>query len=290
MKNERILILGATGFVGKKLIPKLAEIYGDEALIKWGSDFDIREDKIIASITHENPSIIIHAAGKSFVPDSWKYPNDFYTINTLGTINVAEAARISGAKIIFLSTFVYGAPYSLPISETDSAQPFNPYASSKFLAEQLLKNYFEFFGVESNVLRVFNVYGDGQQDDFLIPTIISQYKNFGSIHVKDIKPKRDYIHVDDLTDAIVAASKKINGFSVYNVASGESHSVADIIEYVHQAGGKEVPVISDNLSRENEVMDTRADISKIMNELNWIPKIKIREGIKRLFLSEKKST
>ncbi|MBK8928062.1 MAG: SDR family oxidoreductase [Crocinitomicaceae bacterium] len=172
------------------------------------SEFDIREHKIISSITHVNPSIIIIAAGKSFVPDSWKYPNDFYSINTLGTINVAEAARISGAKIIFLSTFVYGAPYSLLISETGSAQPFNPYASSKFLAELSLKNYFDFFGVASSVLRVFNVYGEGQKDDFLIPTIISQYKNGGSIHVKDLSPKRDYIHVDDLTDAIVVASKK----------------------------------------------------------------------------------
>ncbi|MBK8928061.1 MAG: hypothetical protein IPM74_19720 [Crocinitomicaceae bacterium] len=71
------------------------------------------------------------------------------------------------------------------------------------------------------------------------------------------------------------------------MASGESHSVADIIEYVH-SGGKAMSVISDNLSRENEVMDTSRDITKIMKELNWIPKINIQEGIKRLFLFEKK--
>ncbi|MBK6953222.1 MAG: NAD(P)-dependent oxidoreductase [Crocinitomicaceae bacterium] len=286
MKNERILILGATGFIGKKLISKLENDHTDLGLIKWNSESDIADEKIVAAIVNEKPSIILVAAGKSFVPDSWKQPLDFFRINTVGTLNIAEAARLCGAKIVFLSTFVYGEPYRLPIKEKNAVRPFNPYASSKFLAEQTLKDYYRFFGVQSNVLRVFNVYGQGQRNDFLIPTLIEQYKTKAAIHVKDLKPKRDYIHIDDLVDAIIASMKKFQGFEVYNAASGNSYSVEEVIGFVCKAGGKMVPVSSDEQTRTNEVMDTKADISKIASELNWVPQIEFEAGIRELVLTK----
>lgn len=282
MKNKRILILGATGFIGKKLTTKLEKDYEDLELVKWGSEYDIADQKIVSAIVSEKPSIIVLAAGKSFVPDSWQQPLDFYTINTAGTLNIAEAARQCGAKIVFLSTFVYGEPYRLPIKEKNAVRPFNPYASSKFLAEQTLKDYNRFFDVQSNVLRVFNVYGSGQRSDFLIPMLIEQYKTNGAIHVKDLKPKRDYIHVDDLVGAIIAAMKTFKGFEVYNAASGSSYSVEEVIAFVSKAGGKIVPVTSDEQTRTNEVMDTKADISKITADLNWVPLIEFEAGIRNL--------
>lgn len=286
MKNERVLILGATGFIGKKLTAKLETDYDDLELIKWGSEYDIADEKIVTAIVNEKPSIIVIAAGKSFVPDSWNKPLEFFKTNTSGTTNVADAARISGAKIVFLSTFVYGEPYRLPIKEKNAVRPFNPYASSKFLAEQTLKDYYRFFGVQTNVLRVFNVYGGGQRNDFLIPMLIEQYKTKAAIHVKDLKPKRDYIHVDDLVDAIIAAMKTFKGFEAYNAASGKSYSVEEVIGLVCKAGGKMVPITSENQTRTNEVMDTLADISKIASELNWAPQIEFEAGIRDLVLTK----
>jgi len=282
MSNSKILVLGAGGFIGNKLCEKIKAGLSQITLVPWFSDHDITQPAIIEEIVLENPDVIVIAVGKSFVPDSWISPLNFYTINTLGTIYIAEAARKINAKIVFLSTFVYGEPYRLPIKENNSVRPLNPYASSKFAAEQILKDYHRHFSVESNVLRVFNVYGKGQRESFLIPTLINQYKNNKKIVVKDLFPKRDYIHIDDLIGAILAAIKNFNGFEVYNVASGKSYSVQEIIDVIFQVNGHKTPVISENSIRINEVNDTCADITKINEKLNWKPLISIEEGISKL--------
>lgn len=279
MSNSKILIIGATGFIGKKLVDKMAVDLPQHQLVCWSGAHDISSAAVIGKIVAEKPEIIIMAAGKSYVPESWVNPWEFYHINTTGTINVAEAARVCKARIIFLSTFVYGEPYRLPIKETNAVRPFNPYASSKFAAEQILKDFSRHFGVDVNILRVFNVYGKGQRPEFLIPTLIQQYHTSDVIRVKDLNPKRDYVHVDDLIDALIASTQHFNGFQVYNVAGGESFSVSDIIQILFKAGGRELPVESEGVVRANEVNDTVADISKIKKDLNWSPKIKFEQGI-----------
>lgn len=281
MSSLRVLVLGQTGFIGKKLVDKLVTLNNIE-LISLKEKILIQNEQIINEIEKLKPQVIIIAVGKSFVPDSWVNPVEFFNVNTSGTLNCCEAARRVNAKIIFLSTFVYNHPFHLPINEGNQVAPLNPYAASKIEAEHLLKYYYDFFGVESNVLRLFNVYGQHQHKDFLIPFLIEQIKNGNTIQVKDLKPKRDYIHVDDVIEAIVAALK-FNGHKIYNVGSGESYSVLEIIEKLISISGKKLEIISTNESRPNEVMDTRADITKIALELKWTPKISINQGLKNLY-------
>ena len=278
----RYLLLGASGFIGKALVSRLKKDVENSELISWTGEHDISDVSIIEEITRLSPDVIIIAAGKSFVPESWTSPLEFYRVNLQGTLHIAEAARVTKAKIVFLSTFVYGEPYRLPIKETNSVKPFNPYASSKFIAEQVLKDYSRHFNVQVNVLRVFNVYGTGQRSDFLIPMLIEQYLTKGSITVKDLKPKRDYVHIDDLVSAIISATLSFDGFQVYNVASGKSYSVQEVIDIICTAGGKTAAVVNENISRTNEVMDTCADISKIKAKLNWEPGISFETGIRKL--------
>jgi len=280
--NSGILLLGANGFIGKRLVQKLRENFPDAILTCWSGEHDIRNNSIIDEIVSLNPEIIIVASGRSFVPDSWSSPGDFYITNTTGAIHIAEAARISKARIIFLSTFVYGEPYVLPIKETNSIQPFNPYASSKYLAEQVFKDYSGFFGIEINVLRLFNVYGKGQREDFLVPMLINQYQTGDQILVRDLNPKRDYVHVDDVLSAILASLKHFNKFQIYNVAGGKSYSVKEVIDVIFNIGGKSKPVINEKQSRPNEVADTLADISKIKNELGWEPTVSLKKGISEM--------
>lgn len=281
MNKLKVLVLGNTGFIGKKLVDKLIQI-NDYELVNLKEKILIQNEQIISEIVNIKPEIIVIAVGKSFVPDSWVNPVEFFSINTLGALNCCEAARKVNAKIIFLSTFVYNHPFHLPINEANLVAPLNPYAASKIEAENILKYYHDFFGIESNVLRLFNVYGQHQNRDFLIPFLIEQIKNGNTIQVKDLNPKRDYIHVDDVVDAIIAAFN-FNGHKIYNVGSGESYSVLEIIEKLISISGKKLEIISANESRPNEVMDTRADINKIVLELKWTPKISIDQGLKNLY-------
>lgn len=282
MKSRRILIMGSTGFIGLSLKRALSASGIENEIISVGSDLDITTREAVDKIISYKPEIIIHCAGKSFVPDSWENPLEFYSVNTLGTLHVAESARKLNAKIIYLSTFVYGEPYIIPITESNSTATFNPYASSKFTGEILLNDYARLFGIHVNILRVFNVYGPGQRPEFLIPTLIRQYRSGKEFRVKDLTPKRDYIYLDDLISAVIAATNTFDGFQVYNVASGISYSVGEVISMIQQAGGREIPVYSEEVRRGNEVLDTRADIEKIKRELSWSPRISFPEGIKNL--------
>src|SRR5258708_22137375 len=80
---------------------------------------------------------VYHLAGKTFIPDSWKDPDSFYRANLIGTLNVLEYCRKTGSPLTYVSAYLYGLPKSLPINETATPQPDNPYAHSKFLAEEL---------------------------------------------------------------------------------------------------------------------------------------------------------
>lgn len=282
MKNKRILILGSSGFIGRALVREMLSKNDGEILVPSSQELNLVEADAHHKIVAMNPDIIILAAGKSFVPDSWVDPRSFFEQNISSTVCVAEAARLLKAKVIYLSTFVYGPPYRLPISELNPVSPFNPYAASKLAGERVLQDYSTLFGVESNILRLFNVYGPGQRTDFLIPTLIQQVVKGEEIRVKDLLPKRDYVHLYDVISAIAAATHSFNGCRIYNVASGVSYSVSDLIQLLVDISGKKIPVYSEQVSRPNEVMDTMADIRKIHKDLGWSPVIEFKQGLTQL--------
>ena len=96
---------------------------------------------------------------------------------------------------------MYGIPKKLPVSEDDDILPNNPYAHSKYLAEQLCEFYAKEFKLKITIIRPFNVYGIGQKEEFLMPLIIKQVLNDETIKVQNINPKRDYIYLDNLINA-----------------------------------------------------------------------------------------
>jgi GDP-4-dehydro-6-deoxy-D-mannose reductase len=163
----------------------------------------------------------------------------------------------------------------------------NPYALSKKLAEEACRFYAESFGMNVVVLRQFNVYGPGQADSFLIPSIIRQVRVGGEIRVKDLEPKRDYVYVADVVRAIVSAAHGPAGFVVCNVGSGVSHSVATIIETIQHVWGTALPVRSDAQRRAEEIMDTVADIAAAKRRLGWQPRFDLRQGLADMFAREK---
>ena len=132
------------------------------------------------------------------------------------------------------------------------------------------------------IIRPFNVYGMGQKEHFLIPSLIKQVLTDTEIIVNDLTPKRDFIYLDDLVEALILTMKNFDIFEIYNIGSGESFSVQQIIDQIQFLAGTNKLIRCERKSRINEIPDTLADISKAKKKLNWIPTVKFSEGIKKI--------
>ncbi|NQV01604.1 MAG: GDP-mannose 4,6-dehydratase, partial [Bacteroidia bacterium] len=233
--------------------------------------FDLSDDR---KISH-----VFHLAGKTYVPESWKDPYEFYKVNVLGTVNVLEFCRQTNARLTYLSSYLYGDPDYLPIDENHPLKAANPYGHSKLLADNTCQFYLNHHGVNITILRAFNVYGPGQNEIFLIPKLINQFLDPGleRVEVFNLLPKRDFVYIDDLIHAIYLSLTAPSG--IYNVGSGSSVSVEEVIRLIQELSGNKKDYHSLNEVWQNEIFDLYADISKIKRDYHWAPTIDIRQGL-----------
>lgn len=265
---HKILLTGSTGFIGKFL---------KKQLLKDGYDvleFNYFNGDISDSLVWEKiPSVdlVIHAAALTSVPDSWDYSHKYFKTNFLGTICALEYCKKYNSRLIFLSSYLYGNQEILPINEDAELKCSNPYALSKKFAEDTCRFYSESFNISVSVIRPFNIFGPGQNENFLIPQLINQIIEGKEINVKDLNPKRDYIYIYDLIDLISKVIKKEYRFIVVNAGSGISYSVNEIISKIQESLGTNLQVNSSNQYRKSEINETVADITRAYKYFNWIP-------------------
>lgn len=272
---SKILVTGANGFVGSFLCKALKAL-NHEVMELTSSDGDIIDPKTWENIPASE--VVIHLAAKTFVPDSWKNPELFLQTNTLGTVLALEYCRKHGARMVFISSYLYGNPASLPINELAPISIPNPYALSKKAAEDYCRFYADSYKVNMVIIRPFNLYGYGQSNNFLIPEIILQVLKGKEVRVKDLEPKRDYIYITDFIEAIIKCIDS-HRFEIFNIGSGISYSVGELIQMIQDICGTQLPVISSAEKRPAEIMDTVADISKAKELLNWTPSNTMYEGL-----------
>ena len=276
----RIAVTGGSGFVGTYLMKELKKRGENVINLDISKGIDITEWEKIKNI--KKFDLIFHLAAKSFVPESYKNPREFYYNNVIGTLNILELCRKHNAKIIFASSYVYGTPRYFPIDEDHPIQGFNPYAQSKIIGENICEGYHRDFNIPVVIMRPFNIYGPGQNINFLIPTIIEQAKK-GRIILKNSKPKRDYVYIDDVIDAYIKCLEYDDtSFKIFNIGSGMSYSVMELAEIVAENYRNEIKISFSEESRKNEIMNTVADISNIQKLLGWKPKIDLNKGIARV--------
>lgn len=274
-----ILVTGADGFIGQNLIRAFSSCdFEVIAIDKKHGDISLKDtwDRLPSS------DVLVHLAGKSNVPASWEAPSVFIQTNCLGTSYALEYCRKHRAKLIFLSSYMYGDAGSEPITETVATLSKNPYALTKQFSEQLCEIYNHNFNLDVRILRPFNVFGPGQNKTFLIPKIIFEALTSGKVQVKDLEPRRDYIYVDDITAAIIKLIDYSGSSRIFNIGTGYSHSVMDVIKAVQDILGKKIDVINDNERRPGEIMDSVANIELARREIGWVPKYTFRQGLSQM--------
>jgi UDP-glucose 4-epimerase len=231
--------------------------------------------------------VIVHLASKSFIPDSFKYPDIYYNNNFLSTLYLLEKARQENSRFVFASTYVYGSPQYLPIDESHPRQPLNPYTQSKVLCEDLCIAYNRDFKVPVTIFRPFNVYGPGQSDSFFIPTILRQLKEV-TIQLQDPRPKRDFIFVDDVIDAFEKAiNNENNSGVVYNLGSGISYSVSETVHLLKELSDSFAEINFSGIQRQGEVLETIAGIDRARKELGWSPQTLFIDGLRKTVVAYK---
>lgn len=275
--NKPVLVTGSSGFIGKQLVEALKS-RGLTVLEFDQADGDIADCELsFSEIGH-----IFHLASQTYVPASWEKTFGFYRTNVLGTVNILELCRKHSSSLTYISSYVYGTPKYLPVDESHPIQPASPYNHSKLVAEDICRYYAETFNVPVAVLRPVNIYGAGQRTEFLIPTILQQVmdpqKQF--IKVMDTRPKRDYLFITDFIEALIK-TLNITNFEIFNIGSGYSVSVEEIIKTAQQCAGVSKTIQSENIERKNEIWDVYVDIDRFRKRFNWEPKVSFEEGISR---------
>ena len=272
-----VLVTGASGFIGKYLVASLEE-QGVEVCKHSTRNGDIAE----CELPYDGVDHVFHLAGLSFVPESWRQPTRFIRTNVLGTINVLEFCRCRGASLTYVSSYVYGQPECLPISEDHRRSAANPYAASKIMAEDACFFYEKHFGVRLSVIRPFNIYGPKQDSRFLVPTVVEQALRPGCdvIAVADTRPKRDFLYIADFVRLLLLTLERRPSGS-YNAGSGIATSVEELVRVVTSFTG-ERQLESRGEIRDQEILEVRADIQKANRDLDWYPTVSLEQGIQEV--------
>jgi len=209
-------------------------------------------------------------------------------VNSHGTFRVLDQCRNHGCSVSYISGYVYGNAQRLPIDETAPVSANNPYAFSKLMGEEACRFYSSTFGVQTTILRLFNIYGPGQSSRFLIPHIVKQVIEDPDIRVMDLEPRRDYVFISDTIDSILASVRASSGMA-FNVGSGISYSVEDVIRIAMRQAGVEKPYHAAGQPRTNEIRDVIADTTLIRSACGWAPGVTFEDGIGRIIQSHRAS-
>lgn len=230
---------------------------------------------------------VYHMAARVSVPESILFPRDYNMVNVGGTVTLMEAARDAGTLRVVLASSgaIYGEQDEPMMSEDLPPHPGSPYAVSKLSSEWYVRTIGALSGIQTLCLRIFNAYGPGQHIPAshppVIPNFIRQSRHNGTLVFHgDANQTRDYVYVDDVVNALVAAAtvQGVNG-RVINVGSGNETSIRDLAKVVIDiTGGDPEEVYNTRIS--GGVSRMCADISLAKEKLDYIPLVPLDMGIR----------
>lgn len=293
----RILITGINGFIGQHLGARLVQRghfvtgLGRNKKCKVDSLKTYYEgsvlDKKLLEKAIKDVEIVIHLAAITSHKEIIDNKSKASETSLLGTKTVLNVFSNSKArKFLYASTGkVYGKVINLPITENHPTNPLNILGKSKLEVEKLIGSYND-NKKEFIIFRVFNIYGSGQNKNFLIPTIFSQL-NQGKkeIILGDVEVKRDYIYIDDLINAFVleVESEYQPGLSIYNICTGKGSSALQIVDLINKIKGIKIKIkVNPGLIRTDEEKEEYGSFELVKTNLGWVPKVNIEQGLRKL--------
>jgi UDP-glucose 4-epimerase len=296
----RFLITGAAGFLGSALANRLVReghsVRGMDDLSTGDPNTLLPEIHFTRGDINDRPKLwtllqdvdcVYHCAARVLVPESLLYPREYNSVNVGGTVTLMEAMRDVGVRRVVFSSSgaIYGDQPDQPVHEEDIPNPRSPYAVSKLAAEYYVRTIGALWGIETVCLRVFNAYGPGQHlppvHAPVIPNFLRQAVLGGTVVIHgDGEQTRDYIYLDDVVSAMLAASTApdINQ-KVINVGSGRETSVRDLMRLVIETVGNQPEVIY-NPRNERGPDRMCADLTRSETLLGFHPAIPLELGLR----------
>jgi len=227
---------------------------------------------------------VVHAAAYVSVEESFEKPELYIRNNVISTLRVAHLCLKMRRPLIYLSSAaVYGEPIKLPISETHPTSPTSPYGLSKLFGENIIELYSK-YGLISTILRLFNVYGPGQNEAYagvVSKFIIEALKNKKIIIYGDGEQTRDFIHVRDVARAIELVIEKSAFNEKFNIGSGRPVSIAELAKLVKEIVCPNCKIIN-KPPRVGDIRHSYADITKARKVLGFEPTVTLEDGIREL--------
>lgn len=306
--NRRALVTGGAGFIGSHVVDRLlAE--GHEVLVVDNLSTgrlsnlesasrhpqftflhaDITSTESVDAVEQFRPDVVFHLAAQADVRVSVANPVFDATVNIIGSLRVIEAAVKGGAQRIVAAASggtLYGEvdPSDLPISESMPWQPLAPYGISKKVMIDYLRSAQAIYGIETTSLALGNVFGPRQDPHGEAGVIAIFFQHYQAATTPTVfgtgDQTRDFIYVDDVVSAFLAAGERTGTGALFNIGTGIETSVRDLVNYMNRITRSEVEPVRAP-ARAGELDRSVLDITAASHQLHWSPRVGIEEGLIR---------
>ena len=275
--NLNVVITGSEGFIGNHFKQLLVEKKINFQCV----DLKLKNELNDVIVESTRTNTIVHLAATTSVTASYEKPGEFYSNNIGSLIESLEWCRKNNGKIIYISSYVYGKSAEIPTPESHPVLAHNPYAQSKLIGEELCFAYWRDHKVPYIIFRPFNIYGEGHSTEFIIPSILEQIKlGKTEIKIQNPNPKRDFIYVKDVAEAIYFGMTSSLKNEIFNLCSETTISIGEVCELIQRFSKRKMSFIYErNFERKGDVDITLGSNKKAKQILHWNPKYTFENGL-----------
>jgi NAD dependent epimerase/dehydratase len=308
LKNKKILVTGADGFIGSQLVEKLVQYGCDVRAFVYYNSFsswgwldtsskavtskievvsgDVRDYSSVNKAV-EGCDVVFHLAALIAIPYSYESPESYVQTNIIGTLNVLQAVRNNNVERLLVTSTseVYGTAQYAPIDESHPFQGQSPYSATKIGADRLAESFFKSFDTPVVIVRPFNTYGPRQSARAIIPTVITQLMaGVEELKLGNLKPTRDFNFIDDTVNGFIALSESDLAIGrEVNIATCKEYSIETVVETLVSEINPNAKVVTDAQRLRpdaSEVFQLIGD-NKLIKELTkWEPQYDLELGLK----------